>query len=223
MTSRRSSLAAGWLAGPLWLAGCVGPGPGPVVADAQPSVLPSPYTPPGPTPSPRVYSDVVPAGAFLFHDDLEHGADRWQLPAGSQPVAWRLLKAHSCGGEYTLHFGGALHAWFSGPDSESTLTLATPIDLTSARRPVLKFDVKGDATPASALMLQPELKTASGDWQALDRTLSGDNFYVRSVVIDLARWKGERISLRFRARFTAGETPTRGLYLDDIAVIEPRS
>ena len=215
--------AALLLAAPAWLAACptLCPAPPGPQASSAAVVQASPYVPPGPLPTARTYSDVVPAGAFLFFDNLEKGAGLWQLPDGPDAIAWRLLNAHTCGGEYTLHFGAERHAFFTTPAGDSVVTLIKPIDLTKAQRPVLKFDVRGDALPPSALSLQPELKTATGAWQALDRKLTGDNVFVRTVVIDLAAWKGEAVNLRFRATFTPTTGPTRGLYLDDVAVIEP--
>lgn len=168
-----------------------------------------------------VKSDPVPAGPYLFYEDFEHGQDRWTMPAAGSAAGWRVLHAHTCDGDYTMLYGQDAQAPFSGPAAESVLALNAPLDLTGAKKPVLKYDVKGEAVPDSAGSITAELKAPGGDWQAVGRISHANHAYAASVVSDLTPWVGQQVQLRFRADLAAS-SQTTGLYLDDIAVIEPQ-
>jgi hypothetical protein len=184
----------------LLLAGCA---PAPVITAATPSPMP-------PVPV-SANSDPVPAGKFLFYEDFENGTDRWELPA----TGWQLLNAFTCGGKYTMLLPD------SGQPGESTFTLKQPIDLAKAVKPVLKFDVKGLTTPEDAVVIQAELRPAGKDWQPLGHDARGNHVFVASVAADLTPYVGQAVGLRFHGVTKAGKADSKGMYLDDVAVIEP--
>lgn len=174
-----------------------------------------------PSASPSAVSgDVVPAGAFLFYEDFEQSTDRWTLPDSPAP-GWRLLQAFTCGGAYTMHVGLPEQAPFTPQAGESTFVTARAIDLTKGKTPKLKFDLLGTATPASALTIHPEVREPGGAWTALGAPLTAQYVTMRSIVRDLTPYAGKKIELRFRAVMEAGQAETKGLFLDDIQVIEP--
>jgi hypothetical protein len=198
-----------------WLAACSASPPTPPLSVAAPA-------PASPKAAESVTSDAVPSGAFIFYEDFENGAARWQLPAVTPASEWRLLNAPSCGGMWTMLIGQADRTPFTGPAGESIFTLVAPIDLAKAVKPILKFDVKGLATPEDAVSIQAEVKLATGDWTPIGHPAIGNHAFVGSVVCDLGPFVGKRISLRFRATLKQALQPSYGLYLDDIAVIEPQ-
>jgi len=198
------------------------PGCGPQ-AGASPAEIASTLAPAtSPTSLPVAKSDAVPAGAFVFFEDFEQGTARWQLPAGTEPVAWRLLNALTCGGKYTMLIGQDNQVPFAAAEGESVLTLKSPLDLTRAVRPQLKYDVKGLAYPADALTIQAEIQPSGEDWRPWGRAVNGAFVFMGSVVADLTPYAGKSVGLRFRARFKPAGEPAKGMYLDDVVVIEPR-
>lgn len=164
-----------------------------------------------PSPSPSVNPDMAPSGKFLFYEDFENGTDKWELPA----TGWQILAAYSCGGKYTMLLPDA------GKPGETVFTLKEPLDLAKAVKPVLKYDVKGLTNPATAVELRVEVKPAGKDWLAVGHTTQGDHVFVASQIADLVPYVGQAIGLRFVGTTRDGKADSKGMYLDDIAVIEP--
>ena len=191
------------------------PPPGAALPTLAP--VPSPF---GPAVS--YGSDPLPAGSFVFFEDFERGADRWTLPDPAAPVAFRVANVRACGGLYTILLGRADLAPYAPDAGEHVLALAAPLDLTKARRPFLKYDVKGTTTPATALDLVAEVRGADGAWTPVGRRVRGGYVFMASIGADLTPWAGQAVGLRFRAALAPGTAPTEGFYLDDVQVIEPR-
>lgn len=167
-------------------------------------------------------SDPLPAGAFLFYEDFERGYDRWALPDASAAVTFRPLNAPTCGGLWSILLGTADHARYVPTAGEHLLALKAPLDLTTAKKPFLKYDVKGVTFPAEAIDVRAEIRGEDGVWTPIGRRVTGDYVFMASIGADLSAWVGKRIGLRFRAVVTAGSGPSKGMYLDDVQVIEPR-
>jgi hypothetical protein len=170
---------------------------------------PAPVPTPTPVPS-QPSSDPVPTGKFLFYEDFEAGTDRWQLPA----TGWHPIMASSCGGKYAMILDLA--------PGDSSFSLKQPLDLSTAVRPVLKYDVKGVTTPPDAVTVQAEIRPPGQDWRPVGHATHGDHVFVAGVVADLTAYAGQAIGLRFHATVGAAEAVYKGYYLDDIEVIEPR-
>lgn len=207
-----------------------------IAGERQPALLASPTAPTGgggladlgglvPSPKPsRDPADVPPpgalSGAFLFFEDLEHTGDRWALAGASGGVGFHRLKAPACGGLYTLHVGRADHAPFTPLPLKTTATLKAPLDLTKAKRPLLRYDVKGEFSPIGALSLQPYVQVDGGAWQPLGKPALGRYPTVMTRFVLLTPYAGHKVRLRFEATMKAGTGKTKGYYLDDIYVME---
>ncbi|HEY9722461.1 MAG TPA: hypothetical protein V6D47_10620 [Oscillatoriaceae cyanobacterium] len=176
-----------------------------------------------PSPTPRAADEPTPpvilTGGFLFFEDFEHGLARWAVAGRERGVGWHLLHARTCGGEYTMHVGRDGQAAFTGFPLIATLTLRPPLDLTRARAPFLTYDVKGVASPATALVIQPQCRLESGPWRDLGTAARARYALQFTRFADLRPFVGRRLSLRFRATL-AESAPTAGMYLDDVQVIE---
>lgn len=160
------------------------------------------------------------SGSFLFYEDFEHGMKRWHVQGGGDGVAWRLLEAHTCGGAFTMHLGKPKQAPYAAARGESYLVLTDGLDLTTAKRPTLKYDVKGVCDPISAITYEVELKPPGGAWRVVSPAVDGRFDGMRSLYLDLTPYAKKRVGLRFHAHVKPTQKPTKGLYLDDIHVIE---
>jgi hypothetical protein len=184
-----------------------------------------PVPPEAPIPSaasaPQLVSDDVPSGSFVFFEDFEAGTGRWQLPAGPD-LGWRLLKAHTCTGDYSLLLGRDQQEPFTGSAQDSYVTLTNGLDLTRAKNPLLKYDVLGAATPEGAVAMTVEVRPAGGAWQPLGETRLANHNFALSFVSPLTGWAGQKLDLRFHGTIKQVQAPSKGLYLDQIAVIEAR-
>ena len=131
---------------------------------------------------------------------------------------------HDPGGIVFAHLVGVgrTKAQHLGDPGESTFTLKEALDLKTAIKPVLKFDVKGLTSPEDAVVIQAELRPAGQDWQPLGHDARGNHVFVASVVADLQPYAGQTVGLRFRGVTKAGKADSKGMYLDDVAVIEPQ-
>jgi hypothetical protein len=195
----------------LALAGCAAPA-APVAPAGSPVPSPSPST--GISPSQLT-------GAFLFYEDFEKGMDRWAIAGPDGPVGWHLLKAYACGGLYSMLMGQADQTPFTAGAGEYTLTLKALLDLTRAKRPHLRYDVKGLATPETAFAFQPEARRPGGDWQPIGDRSTARFVLVNTLAADMTAFAGGTAELRFRVVSRPADAPTKGMYLDDVQVIEP--
>lgn len=178
-----------------------------------------------PSPSPAADpADTPPAGAlsgkFLFFEDFEHSGDRWTLAGAPGQGGFHRLKAPACGGLYTMHVGRTDNQPFSPGSFKTSVTQKAQIDLTQAKRPLLRFDVKGDFAPEGSLVLQPMVQVDDGAWQPLGRPTKGRYQTVLTRFVLLEPYKGHKIRLRFEATVEPTTKPTVGYYLDDIYVLE---
>lgn len=161
------------------------------------------------------------SGSFLFYEDFEHGIQRWRLEGGTPDVHWLLLKARTCGGEYTMLMGRPGQAPFQQARGTAFLTLTTPLDLRGHYRPHLTYDVKATATPANALTLQPEVRLPGGRWKPVGTVARASYRLAFTRFADLTPYARSRIELRFRVDFKPTAAPVLGYYLDNVQVIEP--
>lgn len=193
----------------------------PGCAAATPAVAPSPTQASSDPLAPNLVSDVVPPGSFLFFEDFEAGTGRWQLPAAAD-LGWRLLKAHTCTGEYSLLLGKDGQEPFTGSAQDSYVTLATGLDLSKATNPLFKYDVLGKASPDGAVSCSVEVRTKDGDWKPLGEPRVANHAFALTYVSPLAEFVGQTVDLRFHGKIDQVQAPSKGLYLDQVAVIEAR-
>ncbi len=139
-----------------------------------------------PSPSPQVFgSDRIPVGRFVYYEDFEKGFDGWALPPAPAGVALRPLKAPACGGLWTVHLGLPGQQPYVPVAGHHVLTKRRPLDLRQARRPKLKYDVKGLTYPAEALDLTAEVRSVGGLWQPIGRRIRGGYMFMASIVAAL--------------------------------------
>ncbi|MDB5099360.1 MAG: hypothetical protein JWM80_3781 [Cyanobacteria bacterium RYN_339] len=172
------------------------------------------FQPPNPAasgPPVATNADLVPTGKFLFYEDFENGTEKWELPA----TGWQLLNAYSCGGKFTMLLPD------TGRPGESYFTLRAPLDLGKLVKPLLKYDVKGLTTPEDATVIQAEVRPPGQDWRPLGHDARGNHAFAAAVVADLKPYAGQTVGLRFHGTTKAGQADTKGMYLDDVGVIEP--
>lgn len=199
------------------------------------AVPPSPFAPapafslppfhnppkPTPTPDPREPAPPVPLeGAFYFLDDFEQDAHPWTQQADPGP-GWSLEYGTTCSGHWFMHVGRM------GPQRDeprdATMRLATWIDLRKARHPMLTYDVLGDAKPEENVWLQPEVLAEGGAWEPVGTTSYGRYTTVKTRFADLMSYADKRVRVGFHARFNPPYQASRGLFLDNVQVIEPRA
>lgn len=210
------AIALACLAGAAWLAYGVWR-PAPPRADFA-ALLPSPR--PSPDPGDRPPPGSL-AGPFLFYDDFEQAPARWRFEGGADGVGFGRLRYLGCSGVYTLHAGRRDHAPFRPTPLTATATLEAPIDLTEARRPLLRYDVRGSAEPPDALVIQPQVRRQGETaWHDVGEPARARYPLMMTRYALLTPFTGARITLRFRARLAPGAGETRGVYLDEIQVIE---
>ncbi|HEY9720412.1 MAG TPA: hypothetical protein V6D47_00245 [Oscillatoriaceae cyanobacterium] len=166
--------------------------------------------------------DVPLTGAFLFFDDFEHGTRKWTIGGGSANPHWALLHAPTCTGAYVMHLGKPDVSNFTPAAGEQTLTLVAPIDLTGAKRPQLTYDVLGSDDPQNAIVVQPEVQVDGGAWTPVGTPALARYDLTRTRFADLTAYDGKRVLLRFDTVLEPSGAATKGMFLDNVQVIEPQ-
>lgn len=163
-------------------------------------------------------------GRVHFWEDFETGLSRWQIDGAAGLARWHLLEGNFCGGAFTMLFGLPDRAEFGEGTGQSTLTLRDPIDLSTATRPHVKYDVRGLSYPQDALMVQPEARRPGGSWEPVGPvTVSRYPSDMGYRAADLTAYAGGEVQIRFKAYLSPLDRPTRGFMLDDVKVLEPAS
>ena len=172
---------------------------------------------------PDTGNDMSPSfpvvGKYLLFDDFEHGMDAWKLDGGAGNVSWGLLKAHSCTGEYVMHFGHADQSDVAAVGTEATLQLAKPVELAGTDFPVLTYTVKGETLPTSALTMQVELRHPGGAWQAVGVPTQARYSFGYTRYLDMRTQTRDAVDLRFRIHLDTAAAATAGMYLDDVGIV----
>lgn len=184
------------------------------LAEALPSALPSTVMPKMPTPV---------AGRFVFFDDFENGAAKWKLEGGKGGVSWHHIKSKSCGGLYTMVLGTAKNDAFKQVQTTAYVASVKPVDLKGTRHPQLQYDLKGYTTPQEVLTIQPEIRLPGGAWQPVGALATGQFPVVVTFTADLTPYAGKQIELRFKGAVKGNDQPNKGIFLDDVHVVEPKS
>jgi hypothetical protein len=187
------------------------------LAEALPSALPSTVLPSMPPPT---------AGRFVFFDDFENGTAKWQVDEGKGGLGWHHIKSKSCGGLYTMVLGTPHNDpfksdAFKGGQVTAYLGTAKPIDLKGAHKPQLQFDLKGYTTPKEVLTIQPEVRPAGGAWQPVGAPATAQFPVVVTFTADLTPYAGQAVDLRFKGTIKGNDQPNKGVFLDDVHVVEP--
>ncbi|MDB5100853.1 MAG: hypothetical protein JWM80_5274 [Cyanobacteria bacterium RYN_339] len=181
------------------------------LADALPSAMPSPVLPKMPAPV---------AGRFVFFDDFENGTAKWRMEGGAGGLGWHHLKTKSCGGLYTMILGTATNGEFKQAKAAGYLVAVKPVDLTGTKKPQLQYDLKGANMPPDVITIRPEIRRAGGAWQPIGAVAEARYPVVVTFTADLIPYAGSVIDLRFRGEIKGGDQPSKGVFLDDVHVVE---
>jgi hypothetical protein len=180
-----------------------------------------------PTPAPVFPGDAksIKPGRFVFYEDFERGQasmKKWVVSGDRHPIGWHLLNASTCGGLFTLAVDRSDHKKFHAEKAgQSVVTYTDWIDLRKAKKPYLKYDVKGLLSPEDAVTVTPEASRDGKRWTAIGPTTLARYKMMRSRLCELAPYAGGRFRLRFRAEWKPFVTPTAGFYVDDVHIVEP--
>ncbi len=154
--------------------------------------------------------------SFPFFDDFENGFGNWLVSGqdwDTTSVTYRTLDK-SPGHSITDSPNGKYPAW-----SRATITLATPIDLSSSDKPVLTFWQKYRVNTDDAFCYVEISEDGGFTWSQLAK-YTGYTSTLFPVHIDLANYKTSPILVRFRLRDN-GTTPSfDGWYIDDVSITE---
>lgn len=184
------------------------------LADALPSPIPSMVRPSMPPQLP---------GAFIFYDDFEKGMGKWAVTGNAKDLGWHLLNAATCGGLWTMVLGKPLNEEHQGQACEAYLSVKQAIDLRKAKRPQLQYDLKGVSLPPELIAVQAQVrKKGQGPWADVGPVAHGSLPLVLTFVADLTPYAGSELELRFRGQLKAAPKATKGFYLDDVHIVEPR-
>jgi curved DNA-binding protein CbpA len=175
---------------------------------------------PEPTPTVEVSRPVVtpPADAIVW-DDFENVAGaNWLL---DNP--WHVTTRFSASGRYSLWVGDESKGSYA-PNIGAAATLVRPFDLSQTDRAILRFKIVGqtdygqNANGEDRLFV--EIAAAGKDFQTI-HSASGLISSWQEVALDISRWKGKAVVVRFR--FSSGATNSgagfSGFFLDDIVVV----
>lgn len=183
------------------------------LADALPSPRPAATLPSMPP---------MALGKKLFHEDFEEDRPTFRASGTRSGVGWHRLRAAACGGRYTMVLGRAFNDVFTNAPATADLTLVKPLDLRRTRHPRLQYDLKGITYPPDLVEIRPWVRRPGGRWQAIGAVGQARYMFVATFTADLTPFRGGKLELRFRGVVKAGNKPNKGMYLDDIAVVEPR-
>ncbi|MCP3683716.1 MAG: T9SS type A sorting domain-containing protein [bacterium] len=149
---------------------------------------------------------------FPFSDDFENGLDNW-LVSGQD---W---------GTDTLVYSSSTHSITDSPGgnypqySNTTITLAHPIDLSSSNAPVLKFWHKYFVRNGSDYC-HVEISEDGGFTWITDTSFTGYVTTLVPVQIDLSGYSASSILVRFRLRDHGDSYTYDGWYIDDVEITE---
>jgi hypothetical protein len=178
-----------------------------------------------PSPRPAATMPSMPPmalGKKLFHEDFEAGMATFRAEGTRKGLGWHRLRAAACGGRYTMVLGRAFNDVFTDATTTADLVLVKPLDLTRARHPRLQYDLKGITYPPERVEVRPWVRRPGGQWQPIGAVGQARYMFVATFTADLTAYRGGKLDLRFRGEIKAGSKPNKGMYLDDITVVEPR-
>ncbi len=153
----------------------------------------------------------------LFDDDLDTVAGaNWLLES-----PWHLTDKRAASGTHSLSVGD------EGKNSyrarlNATATLVRPVDLSNTQNPLMRFRLSGQ--------FDSEIQATGRDWLMVEVAETNRDFEVaysvsgafpnwQDILVDLNKWKGKTVVIRFR--FTSGPTSIpnyNGPLIDDVRI-----
>lgn len=170
--------------------------------------------------SPAVANPAVTANLppnVLFEDDFDTVAGaNWLLDA-----PWHLTTRSAASGTHSLWIGE------EGKDSyraklNVSATLVRPVDLSGTQNPLMRFRLSGqfdtEINPTGHDRLLVEVAESGHDFETAFN-VSGTYPTWQDMLVDLSKWKGKTVVIRFR--FNSGPTATTvfsGPFIDDVRI-----
>lgn len=172
---------------------------------------------PQPSPTPVASQQVFrPPANAIFWDDFESVASaNWNL--GSP---WHVTTRYPASGRYSLWFGDETTGRYPA-SSGAVAALLHPVDLSKSAKAVLHFKLVGQSdhnvNPSGEDRLFVEAATPGNDFQTVF-VASGLYANWQDIAVDLGRWQGQAVLLRFR--FSSGAINSgagfSGFFIDDV-------
>lgn len=200
------------------------PAPAVALASTEPALKSLLNSVPSPMPIPVLPSMPPPAaGSFAFYEDFENGIARWKMANAANGLGWHHIKSKSCGGLYTVVLGRKENVEFSKERAEAYLVVTKPIDLRKSRKPQLQYDLKGATMPPEILTVTVEGRRPGGTWRPIGAKANARYAVVVTFTADLKPYIGGLLDLRFKGVVKGTDKLVKGMFLDDIHVVESRS
>lgn len=160
---------------------------------------------------------VLPQAALFFDNFDNGGGANWKFE-----TPWHVTARYSVSGKNSLWFGEEGNGRYRS-NLNIAATLTRPLDLSDTSRPVLYFRLSGQSdheiNPVGEDRLFVEVAEPGRDFQTV---FSANGLYAnwQDISVDLGRWKGKSVVLRFR--FTSGTLNSgagfSGFFIDDVRV-----
>lgn len=176
-----------------------------------------------PSPEPSIVMPKMPtpiAGRFVFYDDFEKPNTKWKTSRGKDGVAWFRIESKSCGGLYTMVLGKQDNSEFKGVATTAYMTTSAPVDLKGTKAPQLQYDLKGMTRPFETIGVHVEARRPGGAWKAIGAPAVARYPTVVTFTADLTEFAGGPMEMRFVGDVKAEDRPNKGMFLDDIHVVE---
>ncbi len=158
-----------------------------------------------------LFSDDLLAQVYFF-DDFESGFGKWQVSGQD----WDTTSVFSRGPGYSITDspGGNYPAW-----ANSTISMTSATDLTSANQPVLTFWHSFMVRNGSDFCYVEISEDFGFSW-IIDTSFTGYETNLHFEQIDLSEYKSSPIMIRFRLRDNGDTYRYDGWYIDDVAITE---
>lgn len=153
---------------------------------------------------------------LLFHDNFDRvNSANWLL---ERP--WHLTEKMAASGNYSLWIGNEKDGSYES-ELNATAVMVRPLDLTGANNPAVMFRLRGQTDNPLRLngqdRMMVEVAEPNQPFQTI-YTFTGALPNWETVTVDLNRWKGKTIFLRFRFQSGIVTQGYQGTFIDDVQI-----
>lgn len=153
----------------------------------------------------------------IFDDDFDTVAGANWLLNGP----WHLTTRRAASGTHSLWVGDETRNSYKS-NLNATATLARPVDLSNTQNPLLRFRLNGqfdsETLPTGNDKLLLEVAEPGRDFETA-YTISANYSSWQDLLVDLSKWKGKIVTIRFRFISSPTSLGTyTGPFLDDIRI-----
>jgi curved DNA-binding protein CbpA len=153
----------------------------------------------------------------LFEDDLDTVAGaNWILDP-----PWHLTERLAASGSHSLWVGEEARNGYR-PQLNASATLVRPVDLSNTQNPLIRFRLSGqfdsEVAPNGRDRLFVEVAETGHDFETAF-SISGSYPTWQDMLVDLSKWKGKTVVIRFRFNTGPSIVPVfSGPFIDDIRI-----